>query len=123
MRIEEHVRKAKSFENTIKKLDLEEDYETVVEDCILATSHYVNAAMHKIGSLRIDKDIKHTRLPSELRENRGLRGKSEEVAKLVEELENLRPSHIYGKGRNGETAKRALDVYEKIKKICHGVLK
>ena len=46
-----------------------------------------------------------------------------EVADLIQQLEQLRPSHVYGKGENGETARVAEEIFNKIKKICDEALK
>ena len=62
MKIEHHIRKARKFESTIGKLDFHEDYETIIEDYMLAASHLINAALHKLGKLKIEKDVKHNQL-------------------------------------------------------------
>jgi len=63
MRIEFHVEKINSLEGTLSKLDDKEDHETIVELCMLLSAHYINAALHSIGRIRPDKDIKHNKLP------------------------------------------------------------
>lgn len=55
MRIENHLKKFRRFENTISKFDDNEDYETIIEDLMLASSHLINAAMHKLEKLKIDR--------------------------------------------------------------------
>lgn len=40
----------------------------------------------------------------------------------MKKLDNLRPSHVYGKGENGETAKKADEYYKKIKEVCNKIL-
>jgi len=122
MKIEHHMNKVKRFEATISKLDYEEDYETLVEDHMLISAHLINAAMHRLGTLKESRDIKHNQLFSSLKKENMLKEKSEELASLVLSLENLRPSHVYGKGENGNTAKKAEEFYLKIKKICEGII-
>lgn len=122
MRIEHHLKKFRRFESTISKLDYDEDYETVIEDLMLAASHLINAAMHKLEKLKIDKDIKHNQLYGFLINEKLLNEKSEEVAELMQGIEQLRPSHVYGKGENGRTAREARKLFETIKKICLEIL-
>ncbi len=122
MRIEHHLKKFRRFENTISKLDFNEDYETIIEDLMLAASHLINAAMHKLDKLKIDKDIKHNLLYGFLINENPLNEKSGEVAEFIQGIEQLRPSHVYGKGENGKTAKEAKKLFEAIKKICFDIL-
>ena len=123
MKIEHHLNKVKRFEATIKKLNYEDDYETLIEDYLLVSAHLINAAMHKLKTLKDSKDIKHNLLFSFLKKENLLREESEEVATLILNLENLRPSHVYGKGENGDTARKAEEFYKKIKEICEKIVK
>lgn len=102
--------------------DYDEDYETIIEDFMLAASHLINAAMHKLEKLKIDKDIKHNQLYGFLVNEKLLNEKSEELAELIQEIEQLRPSHVYGKGENGKTAREAKRLFDSIKKICFDIL-
>ncbi|MBS3124024.1 HEPN domain-containing protein [Candidatus Woesearchaeota archaeon] len=122
MKIEFHIKKYESFLRTAKKLDYSEDYETLIEDFLLAAAHLVNAALHKSGVLREDNDIKHNRLYGSLKEEHKLGEKTEEVAALILSLEQLRPSHVYGRGENGQTAKKAEEALNQIKKICEEII-
>ena len=107
---------------TIGKLSYEDDYETLIEDYMLSSAHLINAAMHKLGTLKPDKDIKHNLLFGWLKDKKGIKDKSDEVAELVQGIEQLRPSHVYGKGENGETAKKAEEFFKKIKTICEEII-
>ena len=122
MKIEFHIKKYESFLRTAKKLDYSEDYETLIEDFLLAAAHLVNAALHKSGVLREDNDIKHNRLYGSLKAEHQLGEKTEEVAALILSLEQLRPSHVYGRGENGQTAKKAEEALNQIKKICEEII-
>ena len=120
MRIDAHLEKAARFEATLAKLSYEEDYETMIEDFLLAAAHLVNAALHKERIVREDADIKHNRLFGFLKEQ-----PAEEYARLascIQQLEQLRPSHVYGKGRNGATARAAERLFLEMKNTCMGVL-
>lgn len=122
MKIEHHLKKIERFQATIKKLDYEEDYETLIEDFLLAAAHLINAGMHKLNTLKLEKDIKHNRLSGFLKKEKALGEDSEEIAGLIQQLEQLRPSHVYGKGENGETAKKAEEIFNQIKTTCRGIL-
>jgi hypothetical protein len=122
MKIDHHVKKIERFQNTIRKLDYEDDYETMIEDFLLTAAHYINAAMHKQQTLKEDKDIKHNRLSGFVQRENALGDLSDEIADLILQLEQLRPSHVYGKGGNGNTAKKAEEIFKRIKEICEGML-
>ena len=38
-------------------------------------------------------------------------------------MDDLRPSHVYGKGENGETAKSAKECYDIIKEVCTKIIR
>ncbi|HLC80272.1 MAG TPA: hypothetical protein VJG31_00720 [Candidatus Nanoarchaeia archaeon] len=122
MRIEHHLNKVKRFQSTLGKLNYEDDYETMIEDFMLASAHLINAAMHKLKTLPEDKDVKHNQLFGHLKREDALGANSRIVAELIQQLEQLRPSHVYGRGANGGTAKKAEDLFLKIKSICESML-
>jgi len=101
MRIEGHIEKIEHLGKTLSKLDNEDDHETIVELCILISAHYINAALHSTGRLRPDKDLKHNRIPGIIKREEYFDSRSLEIAELMGELEQMRPSQIYGTGRNG----------------------
>lgn len=123
MRINHHLSKAERFEATLGKLDYEDDYETMIEDFLLAAAHYLNAAMHKLHTLPEDRDIKHNQLAGFLKREHAIGIDSDSAAELILQLEQLRPSHVYGKGENGNTAKRADGLFKQIRELSQKVLK
>ncbi|WP_456474663.1 hypothetical protein [Candidatus Pyrohabitans sp.] len=122
MKIADHLEKIRRFENTLRKLDDEEDHETIVELCVLMASHYVNAALHATERVRQDRDIKHNRLEGFVRREECFGSESARVANLIGSLERLRPGQAYGRGRDGEVARRARELCTEIKRICGGVI-
>ena len=58
MRTETHLRKIERLEKSTLKLDIEEDYEALIELYMLVSAHYINASLHKLKALNISKDIK-----------------------------------------------------------------
>lgn len=123
MRIEHHLNKVERFQATLGKLDYEDDYETMIEDFMLASAHLINAAMHKLKTLPEDKDVKHNQLFGHLKRENALGSDSQTVSELIQQLEQLRPSHVYGKGENGNTAKKAEEFFLKLKSICENILR
>ena len=122
MKTEGHIEKIERLEGTLSKLDNNEDHETIVELCILISAHYINAAIHSTGRLRPDKDLKHNRIPSIIKREEYFDSRSNEISDLLKELEELRPSHIYGTGKNGTTAIRAREILAAIKSYCEGLI-
>ncbi len=123
MRIENHLKKIEKLENSVLKLDdFDEDYEALVEIYMLISAHYINTALHKLGTLNISKDIKHNKLFSFLKEGNNLGKDNESAMDAMKKLDDLRPSHIYGSGENGNTAKKAREYYDVIKGICRRIL-
>ncbi len=122
MRIGHHLNKVGRFQATLRKLNYQDDYETMIEDFMLASAHLINAAMHKLKTLPEDKDIRHNQLFGHLKREEALGSNRQIIAELIQQLEQLRPSHVYGKGANGGTAKKAEELFLKIKNICRGIL-
>lgn len=123
MKIENHIKRIERLEKSSLKLDdVEEDYEALVELYMLISAHYINASLHKLGVLNISKDIKHNRMFSFLKDGEKLGKDTDELRDLMKKLDDLRPSHVYGSGENGETGKKAKEYHGKIKSICLGIL-
>ena len=122
MRVDYHLGKVERFKATIGKLDFDSDYETLIEAYMLAAAHLVNACLHKLGVLREDKDVKHNQLFGFVKGTVVFGDKGEDLASCVNGLEQLRPSHVYGKGENGNTARKAKEFFDRISVICEGVL-
>lgn len=122
MKIDNHKKKIWRLEKSILKLDFEEDYEVLVEAFMLISAHYINAALHKLDILKENKDIKHNQLFSFLKEGNKLGKETEEIRDSMKKIDDLRPSHVYGKGENGDIAKKAESYYKKIKDICNKIM-
>ena len=99
------------------KLDYEDDYETMIKDFLLAAAHLINALLHQSHIVPEDKDIKHNQLFGFLKNATAL-SEHQQLAELIQQLEQLRPSHVYGKGRNGETARHAERIFGELKACC-----
>ena len=122
MKIEAHERKIARFEKTIAKLDLEDDSETIIEDYMLTAAHFLNAAMHKMGNLPADRDIKHNALFGYIKKENIFKQQSQEIAELISQIEQLRPSYVYGRGEDPKAARTAKEAFGNIKRICKSIL-
>ncbi len=118
MKIDYHLSKITELESTLSKLDTETDYATIIELLMLISAHYINATMHKLNTLHLKRDIKHNRLAGILRREKRMGEKSEEIAKIVTRFEELRPGLVYGRKTNGKYAQEAMELFQKLKKIC-----
>lgn len=117
MKIENHLEKIEHLMGTLSKLDNNEDHETIVELSMLISAHYINAALHSTNRLRPDKDLKHNRIPGSIKRNNYFDEDSIWISDLFLELEEMRPSQVYGTGKNGETAIIALEILSNIREF------
>lgn len=60
---EAHVRKARRLEGTLHRLEHRDDSETIIETCMLAGTHYLNALAHQFGILDESEDLLHSDKP------------------------------------------------------------
>lgn len=108
MRANEHLRKARRIEESIKKLNLDQDWEMIVEGAYGAALHYIAyISESKVGRHRET----HKGLPRFLDEN-----DLPELARAFRELELLRQSRWYGSKKNGEVSRKALATLDRIKR-------
>ena len=122
MKISNHLEKIDHLESSLSKLGEETDAEAIIELIMLITAHYVNAAMHKLNTLRVVKDEKHNRMHRVLIKEKRLAEDSMQVWASIDIIEKLRPKHVYGKRSNGEAIKEAKKHYQRIKTICRRIL-
>lgn len=106
----------------LSKLDTEDDHETIVELSMLISAHYINAALYSNGRLRPDKDLKHNRIPGTLMREKYFDEQSRTISNLFHELEEMRPSQVYGTGKNGATDERALEILSYIKEFSEALI-
>ncbi len=59
----DHVAKAQRIEASLRKLDPADDPEMIIETCMLAATHYFNAALHAEGITHPLIDHAHTFRP------------------------------------------------------------
>ena len=114
MNIDKHIQKAKRLERTIKKLDVENDWESIVEICYGISLNYIAI----ICEIKLKKHTDtHKGLPKFLDEN-----DLSQLSTWFREIDALRQGRWYGGKHNGETAKIAISIIEKLKSEAESLL-
>ncbi|MGD9944649.1 MAG: hypothetical protein AB7L76_23690 [Burkholderiaceae bacterium] len=108
---EQHLAKAERILKAMDKLT-EADFEMVIEASMLAGTHLLNAALHRMKLTEAGDDVMHAEYLSS-----AIRTKTTLIAgPLVEALqaiEEMRPFYVRGDVPNGEgAARRCLDLLE-----------
>ena len=114
MNIKKHIEKAERLEKTLKKLDKESDWESIVEISYGIALNYIAIICERKLSKHIDT---HKGLTGFLDDNN-----MDELATYFRELDVLRQGRWYGGKHNGETAEMAISIVEKLKSIVKGLL-
>lgn len=125
MKISEHLKAHDEFRSSLKQLsvDVFEHRRTIVEVCVIAAANLTNAALHRTGHVLEDRDIKHQHLYGLLKRE-ALFEDAGELGSFHNELEQLKYSVTHGVERDGELARKALDLLGKVEvitlKYVHG---
>jgi hypothetical protein len=96
LRTREHILKAERIEASLNKLNPADDFEMVIELCMLSATHLFNAALHVEGVTHGHSDQSHTVRPP-LEYHR--KSPSEALRKGMDALayiESLRPIYVRG---------------------------
>lgn len=113
----EHIQKAERLETTLQKLDLEEDYEMVIDNCMNAVTHYMNAAFHAEGMTHEMQDQGHTSRPPLRFLSASLSGDLKKAMGPVEFIESLRPQFVRGtEPCDRETIEKCVACFEEAKR-------
>src|SRR3954467_2933278 len=84
-----------------------DDFEAVIEGCMLAATHRLNVLLHRHG-LPVDRDVMHAEFMS-LAERRHARAILPGVIEAMDEIEHARTTHVRGDMEGGpDAARRAL---------------
>lgn len=106
MNIGEHEAKADNIERSLARCT-PEDYETLIEGCMLAATHRLNMLLHVRG-LPADQDAMHAEFLS-MAERRRVRAMFPGVIEAMDEIERARTTHVRGDMEGGpDAARRAL---------------
>ncbi len=112
MDIKGHKEYAERIMHTMEKLGAD-DYEMAIEGAMLATTHWINFALHTYGVTDASDDVMHTYfLTGNQQKKYGI--VIEDMLKALEEIENIRPMYVRGDVPGGakvaERAKELLDL-------------
>ena len=104
---QEHRAKAEKIERSLAKCG-PSDYEMRIEAAMLAGTHWLNLALHRLGATAPHADVMHTYLLT-VNELRRLRVADAELLDALTEIEDIRPPYVRGNHPGGEqAAERAL---------------
>ena len=92
----DHVAKAGRIEASLRKFNPDEDAEMIIETCMLAGTHYFNAAMHVEGMTVQLMDHAHTFRPTLDGYNQKPSPKLQAAMEPLKFIEQLRPVHCRG---------------------------
>ena len=121
MKPNDHVTKARRIEATmVAKLDRDKDYELFLEGYMLASTHLLNAILHKFSVTREEFDLRHSDMPKlEVPIEATLRP----LFEAMKYIEDLRPGYLRGtQAWNAEDGQRCLERYQRIKRFAEKAL-
>jgi hypothetical protein len=106
---DEHRAKAEKIERSLAKCG-PADYEMKIEAAMLAGTHWLNLALHRMGVTPAQTDILHTYMLT-VNELRKYRVANDELVDALSEIEDIRPAYVRGNLPGGEkAAARALEL-------------
>jgi hypothetical protein len=112
--VEEHRARARRIERSLSKCG-DRDFEMKIEGAMLAGTHWLNAALHRMVVTDPEVDVFHTYLLT-VNEYRRLSVADENSIKALSEIEDMRPPFVRGNVVGGErAAKRALELLSLIR--------
>jgi hypothetical protein len=114
MNPEQHDALARRIERSLEKCG-PADYEMRIEASMLAGTHWLNAALHRMRATAHGSDVFHTYLLT-VNEYRRLCVADEALLAALAEIEDIRPPFVRGNRAGGErAAERALELLARIR--------
>lgn len=106
---QEHRAKAERVERSLAKCG-PADYEMKIEAAMLAGTHWLNLALHRMGVTSADADVLHTYMLT-VNDLRKYRVADAALIDALAEIEDIRPAYVRGNLPGGEqAAERALEL-------------
>ncbi len=99
---EAHRAKAERIERSLAKCG-PQDYEMKIEAAMLAGTHWLNLALHRMGITPPQTDVLHTYMLT-VNELRKYRVADAELLDALAEIEDIRPGFVRGNLQGGEKA-------------------
>lgn len=119
MQPEQHRAKAERIEHSLSKC-LPTDYEMKIEAAMLAGTHWVNFALHRMGTTEPTVDVLHTYMLT-VNERRRYKVADAALVGALVEIEDLRPAYVRGNHPGGEqAAARAFELLAFLRKCALG---
>ena len=117
MNADAHRAKAEAIELSLTRCTTA-DYETVIEACMLAGTHWFNLALHAATVLPSDHDAMHAEFMT-VGERRKIACVLPSALAALDTIESLRTPYVRGDLRGGEqAAQRALDCLGELKRAA-----
>jgi hypothetical protein len=114
MEVDQHLAVAQRIERSLQKCG-PADYEMKIEAAMLAGTHWLNAALHRVGVTRPEGDVFHTYLLT-INEFRRLCVAGDAMMQALAQIEDLRPAFVRGNRAGGENAaQQALELLSVIR--------
>lgn len=114
-----HTRRAKaqSIERSLARCTTS-DYETVIEGCMLAGTHWFNIVLHEAGILPSDQGVAHAEFLTGT-QRRKLAVLVPAALAAIDTIESLRTPHVRGDLPGGEeAAQRALECLGALRRLA-----
>jgi hypothetical protein len=102
MDFEQHLAAATRIERSLQKCGAN-DWEMKIEGAMLAGTHWLNAALHRMGVTQPTGDVFHSYLLT-VNEYRRLCVAADETVRALSEIEDLRPPFVRGNWPGAEAA-------------------
>jgi hypothetical protein len=117
MNLEQHRTKAERITASMQKLN-DSDYEAIIEATMLAGSHWLNFACHRMELTPMETDVMHAEfLNGVQRVELSLR--TPELLQAIDEIEAYRADFVRGDLDGGpKVAKRCRDLLELIRRVA-----
>ena len=117
MNVDTHRAKAESIEQSLARCTTA-DYETVIEACMLAGTHWFNIALHEAGLLAVDHDAMHAEFLT-IGQRRRIAYVLPTALAALDTIESFRTPFVRGDLSGGEqAAQRALDCLAELKRAA-----
>ena len=102
MDFEQHIAAAARIERSLQKCTAL-DWEMKIEGAMLAGTHWLNAALHRMGVTKPAGDVFHSYLLT-VNEYRRLCVAADETVRALSEIEDLRPPFVRGNWPGADAA-------------------
>ena len=116
-----HHNKAQKIFNAMRHFTVSE-YEAIIEGCMLAGTHWFNAALHDFGLREDNEDILHAEYLHN-GDRTGINLVAPEMLEALDEIETFRALYVRGNVNDGpQAATKALKNLEVIKRSAESAI-